>query len=1605
LPKNNFLMKGVKNHMFSRKKKKVASLLLASFLTFSTLVPSTGLAAIQSEGKGSKTAFVTKKEKKAQTPVKSNNKDYAEILKKKKLQFESSNNTTPNKEDKGKKPDKARKSQLKPDKNGKENKSSSQKATKPNSDKVNNKVVASFKKDKHKKEKYVQDELIIKFKPKTNAETVRQKFKLKTKTKLKSIGAEVVKIAKDQKVESLINSLAKDPSVQYVQPNFKYYPDTTPNDTYFGELWGLDNQGQEILGQQGTPNVDIDAPEAWEQARNLDEVVVAVIDTGIDINHPDLKDVIWTNPDETPGNNIDDDGNGYVDDVHGWDFYHDDGTVYDIYDGDEHGTHVAGTIAATTNNNLGVSGIAPNVKIMPIKFLGPYGGSTEDAILAIEYAASMGVKLSNNSWGGGDYDQALKDAIEQSGMLFVAAAGNDSVNTDEEPHYPSSYNNENILSVAAIDNQGNLAGFSNYGFNSVDIGAPGVNILSTVPKKFEAGAAAQIDLGNSKAIFNGFGFETIPDEQSRLQAFDKALKYLGATATSNILLVQDDESDAQFPNFLSVYKNMLQTLGYNHVVQTVPAGTDGPSLSTLENYDIVIWFTGFGWGSGADSTLTSTDQSNLTSYLNNGGNLLLSGQDALFRIEQTPFVTNVLHLDIIGEGPSRDVMGVENTIYSEQQYALSFAPYVDWIFSNDESTTTVNLLYPEEKDYTNAYAYYNGTSMATPHVTGVAALLFGQQPQLDAIEAANIIKNSGEFLSSLSGITSTGMMAKTVKDLNVNPDDDIPGVQLYDAIVEDTLDETSDTDDVYSVFLHEGETISISLDGQEGTDFDLYVFAPYAHTVNNSNGMLSYSESEGTSKEFIEFQAPEEGMYYIDVYAYSGSGSYTLTAGNGAGEYEDDSSSLIYEGSWSTVTNTAYSGGTAKTLNSTGHVTFTFIGNEFEWIGFKNSNQGIARIYIDGAAQEVSLYSSTFAANQSLFKKELPYYGRHEVRIEWTGKRDPKARKSGAAINVDKLIVRENLTPPSAPENVKVFYAFNATGQGAPVVTWDEVVNAKGYNVLRKEANETEFKQLNASLIPYPYFFDDSAVVGKTYEYKVIAVGYKNMQSEPSAAVTYIYDDDIPGIPASGSTLSGEVAAWDEEPGDDFDVWSVNLQQGQTYSFALKGPDGTDFDILVYGPETQTIYDFNYIRSGTSGYSEEYVTLPVEQTGTYYIAVRAFTGKGSYTVNIGQKPTVNDDDIPGVPLTTNKVSDFLDSYDYDDVYSVDLKAGDTITVNLSTTAKNFNDFDVYLYPPNATTVDPYASNYVTEVAMSNAAGTSTETFTYTATQDGKYFIDVNWNGGSAPYDLAVNIQPAAPTPTLETKVIENNDPAVKYSGTWNHITQSGNSGNSLSYSNQKDAYAELSFDGTAIQVLSKTSPPRGLADIYIDNQFVATVDLYRTKDTYQDVIFTKDGLTNTTHTIKIVVKGQKSSAATGTTVAIDAFVVSKPKVVITTIENNDPAVKYSGAWSHISQSGNSGNSLSYSTQKDAYAELSFDGTAIQVLSKTSPPRGLADIYIDNQFVATVDLYRTKDTYQDVIFTKDGLTNTTHTIKIVVKGQKSSAATGTTVAIDAFVITK
>jgi subtilisin family serine protease len=282
-------------------------------------------------------------------------------------------------------------------------------------------------------------------------------------------------------------SKVKGAEIIYAEPNFLYTHDAASTDPYYtdGTLWGMYGDATSPANQYGSQ-----AGEAWAAGHTGSSTVyVGIIDEGIQFTHPELDAQIWTNPfDKADG--VDNDGNGYVDDIHGWDFAGNDNTIYDGGSRgslDDHGTHVSGTIGGESNG-AGVAGVNWNVTLISGKFLGRRGGTTANAIKAVDYFTDLrkrhglNIPATNNSWGGGGFSQALKDAIDRAGaanILFVAAAGNDGNNTETSVSYPSGYDSESIIAVAAIAKDGTLASFSNYAATRVDLGAPGVGVMST----------------------------------------------------------------------------------------------------------------------------------------------------------------------------------------------------------------------------------------------------------------------------------------------------------------------------------------------------------------------------------------------------------------------------------------------------------------------------------------------------------------------------------------------------------------------------------------------------------------------------------------------------------------------------------------------------------------------------------------------------------------------------------------------------------------------------------------------------------------------------------------------------------------------------------------------------------------------------------------------------------------------------------------------------------------------------------------------------------------------------------------------------------------------
>ncbi len=440
-------------------------------------------------------------------------------------------------------------------------------------------------------DRFTPNQLIVKFAPATPAADV---FALRASVggnvahRFSSIGAELWNVS-GIGVPDAVARLKSSRGVVYAEPNYLVHADDVfPDDPRFGTQWGLHNIGQ----SGGTVDADIDAPEAWTFETGSD-VLVGVIDTGVDWDHPDLAANIFVNPGEIADNHLDDDQNGFIDDVHGWDFLNEDN---DPDDDNGHGTHVAGIIAARGNNGVGVAGVAWSARILPLKFLSSIGtGSTADAIRAVEYATAMGVRLTNNSWGGIAYSQALSDAIEEAGeanILFVAASGNNGANSDAFAHYPASFTLPNIISVLSSDATDARSPFSNFGVISVDLAAPGADIVSTFPGDRYATAsgtsmAAPFVCGAVCVMWSAAPTLTYQEVRDAiLNSVDKIPSLQGVTATGGRLNLNGMMSQLDDVPPAAIADLGVQSTGSTTALLTWSAPGDDGNERKASRYDV-----------------------------------------------------------------------------------------------------------------------------------------------------------------------------------------------------------------------------------------------------------------------------------------------------------------------------------------------------------------------------------------------------------------------------------------------------------------------------------------------------------------------------------------------------------------------------------------------------------------------------------------------------------------------------------------------------------------------------------------------------------------------------------------------------------------------------------------------------------------------------------------------------------------------------------------------------------------------------------------------------------------------------------------------------------
>jgi subtilisin family serine protease len=580
---------------------------------------------------------------------------------------------------------------------------------------------------------YKEGEVLVKFKPGVRRFIIDQIAESNLSNVLKNYDAltrldasEYAHIySKFKSTEQLMAELQKLPEVEAVAPNHYFkICQTIPNDENFELLWGLHNTGD--LGEAG---IDIKAPEAWDVHTGSSSVIVGVIDTGIDYNHPDLSPNMWVNPGEIV-DGIDNDGNGYVDDIHGINAITSTG---DPMDDESHGTHCAGTIGAVGNNSLGVTGVCWDVQLIGAKFIDASGWGEEahalacmDYILDLKTTYGQNIVAVNASFGGGDYNPVFESAINAmgaAGIMFCAAAGNDFVNNDVEPFYPSSYTCPNIIAVTGVDYNGWQ--WFNYGVTSVDIAAPGVDILSTINAVYwpKVGDIFFDDMesGPGKWVTGG-------------------INNSWAITTNQEIFEWPGNPVPSPPNFWS----------------------DSPGVYYLND---------------TDSWLMNAYDIDLTGYV---GQVLCIGFGSAMYFEYVPVDHG--YIEVSGDGGS-----TWESIGDMATYAFFW--YIPWFYQIPDSVKTPNFRFRFHlvTDFSDTYpgwliddvgigtpefygySYKLGTSMAAPHATGAVALLASMFPSETVAEIKSRIMNNTTHLPSLVDICATEGMLNLHQAIMANP--------------------------------------------------------------------------------------------------------------------------------------------------------------------------------------------------------------------------------------------------------------------------------------------------------------------------------------------------------------------------------------------------------------------------------------------------------------------------------------------------------------------------------------------------------------------------------------------------------------------------------------------------------------------------------------------------------------------------------------------------------------------------------------------------------------------------------------------------------------------
>ncbi len=739
----------------------------------------------------------------------------------------------------------------------------------------------------------------------------------------------IVQLPANADARAAANVMARQAGVEYAEPNYLYRFSATPDDPRFAEMWGL----------HASNDHDIDAPAAWNVTTGSADVLVAVVDSGVDFSHPDLAGNIWTNPGEIADNGLDDDENGFIDDVHGWDFVHEDNVAQDNIG---HGTHVAGTIGAEGDNGQGMTGVAWNVSLLPIR-AGDVELEAVDVLEAFDYACQMGADIVNASFGGPSSFAVRQGITDCPGTLFVIAAGNSAKNVDNKPVYPCAYPDANIVCVAATDRKDRLAFFSNFGSTAVDLAAPGDSILSATPRQ----------------VLFADGFESSMDAWVVSSPSGKDWSRTTAKKASGLGSATDSKQGD--------YANHSNTLMRTAVPLDLQVGNEC-QLDYAVRYDLQLfddWLLVEGregshpWrviDSGADGDLAWTGSS-----------------DGIF----VDWWEDLTADDFDGAGAFQ----VRFRLISNGSVRRDGA-YVD----------DVAIHCVTGSHGSNDFVRFSGTSMAAPHVAGVAALMLSAYPDASVAELKAALLDGSDARGALDGKVRSGgrLNARGALDL----------LEAVAPVASEPTHRLVEKSKLSSSKVPIKVAWDAATDAAPSSGIDDYRLQLRSW---DDGAWGSWSTVAKTAKLTATELLPP-GRHQFRLRATDGAGNHSgwevgdellLRDAQGA-------STVDFTRTWSTQNGSSFYDGSTRYAGRLATATHSFTGKQVAWVASRGPNRGQAKVFIDGTLVEtVDLYSATTKHRRVVFLQKWSTIGAHTIKIKVIA---PSSESSSSRVDLDAFV-------------------------------------------------------------------------------------------------------------------------------------------------------------------------------------------------------------------------------------------------------------------------------------------------------------------------------------------------------------------------------------------------------------------------------------------------------------------------------------------------------------------------------------------------------------------------------------------------------------------------